>query len=938
MTKEKKLFLLDAYALIFRAYYAFISNPMTNSKGMPTSTVFGFTLALEELLRKEKPSHVAVVFDPPGPTFRNDLYKEYKANRDATPEDIKQAVPYIKKLIEGFNIPVIEEPGYEADDVIGTMAKKAEKEGYTVYMMTPDKDFAQLVSEHIFMYKPARGGGAPEIMGLQEVKDKFLVEQPDQVIDILALWGDTSDNIPGARGIGEKTAKKLVAQYKTVEGVYAHIEDLKGKQKENLLNSREEVMLSKELAKIVLDVPVAVSPDSLIRREMQQDMLRDLFNELEFRTLSARILNQPAEKESTGSEPVSGKPQEDTGAQGTLFETGPAGEGGHDPEHPYENIGSVDHRYKLVQDMEGVEELASLLSATEAFCFDTETTSLNTLEAEVVGIAFSWKAHEAWYVPFSEDRRETLTKLNKLAVPLRNPSIEKIGQNLKYDLHILKNYGIEVEGKLFDTMIAHFLIKPDEKHNLNILAENYLGYSMVKIETLIGEKGSEQRSFRSVDPENAKEYAGEDADVTFQLALLFKEQLANSEFRELAENIEMPLIPVLMEMEHHGVRLDVKVLERFSEEIREEVVLIESEIHQMAGTTFNIGSPKQLGEVLFEQMKIISDPKKTRTKQYATGEEVLIRLKDKHPIIDKILEFRSLKKLQSTYVDALPKMVNQRTGRLHTSFNQAQVTTGRLSSNNPNLQNIPIREERGREIRKAFIPDGDGNLFLSADYSQIELRLMAHLSNDPQMIEAFVHEEDIHTSTAAKIFKVKPEAVTREMRSQAKTANFGIIYGISAFGLSQRMQISRTEARQLIDGYFETYPGVKAYMNECIRKAREQGYVETMYGRRRYLPDILSRNSVVRGNAERNAINTPLQGSAADVIKIAMVKIYEAIREKGMQSAMILQVHDELDFDVVPAELEALKTMVKEKMEGAVSLKVPLTVDMGTGANWLEAH
>ncbi len=938
MSKEKKLFLLDAYALIFRAYYAFISNPMTNSKGMPTSTVFGFTLALEELLRKEDPSHVAVVFDPPGPTFRNEMYEEYKANREATPEDIKQAVPYIKKLIEGFNIPVIEEPGYEADDVIGTMATKAAKEGYTVYMMTPDKDFAQLVSDRIFMYKPARGGGAPEILGLKEVQEKFLVEQPGQVVDILALWGDASDNIPGAKGIGEKTAKKLIAQYHSVEGIYAHIEELKGKQKENLVNDREVVLLSKKLARIALDVPLKISPDSLVRKGIQKELLGELFNELEFRTLAKRILGNPDENvspELSTSEETSPK---GPGAQGTLFAEAPqvGSSGGHG--HTYHDIGSVAHRYELVEEMAGVEALAIRLTETKAFCFDTETTSLDVLEAELVGIAFSWEAHEAWYVPFGEDREETKKKLEKLAVPLRDPSIEKIGQNLKYDLHVLKNYGVEVRGNLFDTMIAHFLLKPDEKHNLNILAENHLGYSMVKIETLIGEKGSGQRSFRSVDNEHAKEYAGEDADVTYQLAMLFKEQLSNTDFRELAENIEMPLIPVLMEMEHHGVRLDVEVLERFSDEIREEILQIESEIHDLSGTTFNIGSPKQLGEVLFDQMKIIPDPKKTRTKQYATGEEVLIRLKDKHPIIDKILEYRSLKKLQSTYVDALPKMVNKKTGRLHTSFNQAQVTTGRLSSNNPNLQNIPIREERGREIRKAFVPSKEGNIFLSADYSQIELRLMAHLSGDEQMIEAFVHEEDIHTSTAAKIFKVPPDQVTRKMRSQAKTANFGIIYGISAFGLSQRMHIPRTDARQLIDGYFNTYPGVKEYMDACIRSAREQGYVETMYGRRRYLPDILSRNSVVRGNAERNAINSPIQGSAADVIKIAMVRIHEAMKEKRMQSAMILQVHDELNFDVVPEELERLKALVRTMMEGAVSLRVPLTVDMGAGANWLEAH
>ncbi len=929
MEQEKKLFLLDAYALIFRAYYAFISNPMTNSRGLPTSTVFGFTLALDEILRKESPSHIAVVFDPPGPTFRNEMYEAYKANREATPEEIKQAVPYIKKIIEGFNIPILEEPGYEADDVIGTMAKKAEKEGFEVFMMTPDKDYAQLVSEHIFMYKPGRGGSAPEIMGLDEIRDKFLVEHPEQVVDILALWGDASDNIPGARGIGEKTAKKLIAEYKSVEGIYEHLDELKGKQKENLENSRAEVELSKRLARIDLEVPVELNEEQLARKGLNTNALKQLFDELEFKNLATRILENNA---SQGPGPV-------TGVQGDLFGSGSSNPGeGTTEQHQMASIDTVAHKYGLIQDLTGVKKLAEKLSSTASFCFDTETTGLDPLEAELVGMAFSWDSHQAYYVSFPADRKQIRTWLEELLPPLEDPSIEKVGQNLKYDLHVLKNYGIGVRGSLFDTMVAHFLLKPDLKHNLNIMAETYLGYSMVKIEELIGEKGTGQLSFRSVNPERAKEYAGEDADITWQLTGIFKEQLKNSEISYLASQVEMPLVRVLMEMEHQGVRLEVEVLERFSEELSSEIIKTEDEIHQLAGAPFNISSPRQLGEILFEQMKIIPDPKKTRTKQYATGEEVLIQLRDKHPIIDKILDYRSLKKLLSTYVDALPRLVNPRTGKLHTSFNQAQVTTGRLSSNNPNLQNIPIREERGREIRKAFVPDGKNNVFFSADYSQIELRLMAHLSGDEQMIEAFVNEEDIHTATAAKIFKVSPDDVSREMRNRAKTANFGIIYGISAFGLSQRMRISRTEAKELIDGYFETYPGVRAYMNECIRMAREQGYVKTMFGRRRYLPDILSRNSVVRGNAERNAINSPIQGSAADVIKIAMVRIHDALMKQSMKSAMILQVHDELNFDVDPEELDQVRKIVKETMEGAVSLRVPLTVDMGQGANWLEAH
>ncbi len=927
MNQEKRLFILDAYALIFRAYYAFISNPMTNSAGMPTSTVFGFTLALEEILRKEDPSHIAVVFDPPGPTFRNEMYSEYKANREATPEDIKMSVPYIKKLIEGFNIQIIEEPGFEADDVIGTMAKNAEKEGFTVYMMTPDKDFTQLVSDNIFMYKPGRGGNPPEILGPREVREKFHVEHPIQVIDILALWGDSADNIPGAKGIGEKTAKKLIGEFKSVEGVYENIDQLKGKQRENLENSREQVILSKALATIALEVPVKQPTADLARKELNHVALKDLFKELEFKNLANRIL-----RDTSQNTVFSGSVN-----QGTLFGS-PETEGGGAAETTFKTIESVEHEYELINDLGGVKVLAKKLSGLNAFCFDTETTGLDPLKAELVGIAFSWEANKAFYVSFEDDPGEIRSWISELAAPFLDSEIEKIGQNLKYDLHILKNYNLDVKGRLFDTMVAHFLLKPDQKHNLNVLAEQYLDYSMVKIEELIGKKGKRQTTFRSVDPERAKEYAGEDADITFQLAWILKKQLAKQGFSKLSEQIEMPLVPVLMKMEHQGVKLDVDALKIFAEELRRDIIVSESEIYKLAETEFNISSPKQLGEVLFEKLKIISDPKKTKTKQYATGEEVLLQLKERHPVVAKVLEYRSLRKLLSTYVEALPKLVKEETGKIHTSFNQALVTTGRLSSNNPNLQNIPVREARGREIRRAFIPGEEGNIFLSADYSQIELRIMAHLSNDSQMIKAFVNDEDIHTTTAAKIYKVDPGSVTREMRSNAKTANFGIIYGISAFGLSQRMHISRSEARQLIDGYFETYPQIRAYMDECIKMARERGYVETMYGRRRYLPDILSRNSVVRGNAERNAINSPIQGSAADVIKIAMVNIQEAFESGQLRSVMILQVHDELNFDVKPNELHRVKQIVREKMEHAVQLQVPLTVDMGEGANWLEAH
>jgi DNA polymerase I len=933
----KKLFLLDAYALIFRAYYAFISNPMTNSKGVPTSTVFGFTLALEEILRKEKPTHIAVVLDPPGPTFRHKMFPDYKAHRDATPEDIKAAIPYIKRLVEGFNIPIIEVEGFEADDVIGTMAKQAENDGYTVYMMTPDKDFAQLVSDQVLMYKPGRSGGAAEVLGPAEVREKFLVKRAEQVIDLLALMGDSADNIPGAKGIGEKTAQKLIGQFGTVQGVYENIDQIKGKVKENLENSKDQVFLSRELATIFLEVPLNLVPDDLVKKELNRELLQALFDELEFRNISERIFGNSPEIGSISSEAVTQSGTENQNGQTSLF-GGSTGSESSVPESSRATIDSVKHHYSLINSREGVEVLAKELSKLSSFCFDTETTGLDPISAELVGLAFSWKAHQASYISFGEDAEEIKEWLKPLKEVFHNEDIAKTGQNLKYDLHILKNYEIDVKGRLFDTMIAHFILRPEQKHNLNVLAEQYLDYSMVKIESLIGKKGSRQSSFRSVDPEIACEYAGEDADITWQLAEILQKDLSDHGFKELAENIEMPLVPVLMKMEHQGVKLDVDALNLFAVKLREDILGIEKEIFTLAGMEFNISSPKQLGEVLFERLKIAENPKKTKTKQYATGEEILVQLADKHPIIDKMLEYRSLKKLLNTYVAALPLLVKPQTGKIHTSFNQALVTTGRLSSNNPNLQNIPIREERGREIRKSFIPEKEENIFFSADYSQIELRLMAHLSGDEQMIEAFVNNEDIHTATAAKIYKVRSGEVTREMRSNAKTANFGIIYGISAFGLSQRMRISRTEAKDLIDGYFASYPQVRQYMDDSIRMARENGFVETMFGRRRYLPDILSRNSVVRGNAERNAINSPIQGSAADIIKIAMIRIQDSFEKEQLKSALILQVHDELNFDVIPGELKRVKEITQREMECATTLSVPLTVEMGEGANWLEAH
>lgn len=934
---EKKLFLLDAYALIFRAYYAFISNRMTSSKGVPTSTVFGFTLALEEILRKENPTHIAVVFDPPGPTFRHHMFPDYKAHRDATPEDIKVAVPYIKTLVKGFNIPVIEVPGFEADDVIGTLAKKAESEDFTVYMMTPDKDFAQLVSNRVFMYKPGRSGGAPEVLGPDEVREKFLVERSEQVIDILALMGDAADNIPGAKGIGEKTAKKLISQFETVEGVYENISQFKGKLKENLENSHEMVLLSKELATISLDVPIEQEINDLLRKGLNRESLQSLFNELEFKNIATRILESSKDYNSAPTVPEEQEGETGLDGQTSLFGAS-KGSASAAQETQYESIDTIEHHYRLIKSAEEVKSLAKKLSSLDSFCFDTETTGLDPIEAELVGIAFSWEAHQAVYIAFGGDPEETRKWIEPLKKVFSNRAIEKSGQNLKYDLHILKNYNIDVKGKLFDTMIAHFILKPEQKHNLNILAEMYLNYTMVTIESLIGKKGTQQASFSSVSPELAGEYAGEDADITWQLTGILKRELEENDFSKLANTIEMPLIPVLMKMEHQGVKLDVEALNVFAVKLREDIIGIEEQIYTQAGMEFNISSPKQLGEVLFDKLKILENPKKTKTKQYATGEEILIQLNDKHPIISNILEYRSLKKLLTTYVAALPLLVKPGTGKIHTSFNQALVTTGRLSSVNPNLQNIPIREERGREIRRAFIPEKEKNIFFSADYSQIELRLMAHLSGDEQMIEAFVRNEDIHTATAAKIYKIQPKKVTREMRSSAKTANFGIIYGISAFGLAQRMHISRTEARELIDGYFTTYPGVREYMDASIKMARENGFVETMYGRKRYLPDILSRNSVVRGNAERNAINSPIQGSAADIIKIAMIRIQEVFEEEHLRSSLILQVHDELNFDVYPDELERVKQITKYAMEHATTLSVPLIVDMGEGTNWLEAH
>jgi DNA polymerase-1 len=929
--QPKRLFLLDAYALIFRSYYAFIKNPRITSKGMNTSAIFGFLLTLREVLQKQKPTHIAVVFDTPTPTFRHEMYKDYKANRDETPEDIKKAVPYIKRLVEAYKIPIIDYPGFEADDVIGTLARKASEKGFVTYMMTPDKDFAQLVSGNIFMFKPSRSGNESVKWGVDEVKREFSVQRPEQVIDILALMGDTADNIPGAPGVGPKTAMKLISEYGSVEELFMHTDQLKGKLKEIIKNNKEQIELSKKLATIDLNVPVELKENELILETADPEKLKSIFNELEFRTIASEILpgiEKSVKPAGTESVPVS----QSGSAQGNLFDNDQV-----TPSVEKSTIESVPHDYNIIETLKALEEFVHQAMKLDEICFDTETTSINPLDSELVAISFSWRKGSGFLVHFPGSGEETIEKLKILKPVFEDSGVRKIGQNMKFDIQVLANYGIEVKGTLFDTMIAHYLLEPDMRHNMNLLSETYLSYSPVHIESLIGEKGVNQKNMRSVPVEQIKEYAVEDADVTYQLKEVFQPRLRSEGLSDLADIIEMPLIRVLADMERVGVRLNQEDLKAISTGLREDIISLETEIFTLAGTEFNISSPKQLGNILFIRLKLDDKARVTKTKQFNTSEEILQRLTGRHQIINKVLEYRGLKKLLSTYVEALPQLVDKKTGRIHTSYNQAVASTGRLSSNNPNLQNIPVRDERGREIRKAFVP-GDGNLFLSADYSQIELRLMAHLSGDSNMIGDFLSGNDIHAATASKIFGVEIKDVTREMRSRAKTANFGIIYGISSFGLSERLTIGRKEAKDLIDGYFNSYPGVKKYMDESIKKARELGYVTTMLGRRRYLRDIQSRNQVVRGNAERNAINAPIQGTAADIIKIAMVKIHGKLKNEGYSSKMILQVHDELIFEVVPHELDRLKEMVVHEMSDAVKLDVPLKVDCGTGKNWLEAH
>lgn len=929
MEEEKKLYLLDAYALIFRAYYAFIKNPRINSKGLNTSAVLGFTNTLLDILNNHKPTHIAVVFDFPAATLRTREFAAYKANRQETPEDIKKSVPIIMDIIRAFQIPILMKEGYEADDVIGTLSVKAEKAGFTTYMMTPDKDFGQLVTDKVFMYKPARMGKPAEILGVKEICENFEVEHPKQVIDILGLWGDAVDNIPGIPGIGEKTAKKLIKQYGSVENLIANAEELKGKQKENVINFAEQGLLSKKLATIILDVPVEFNEKELIMSEPDKDRIIELFSELEFRTLAKRAFG--VEIQNTTTE---GQLDMFSSPSGVESETAVSAEAVE-----FKTIDSVKNKYHLIDTKEKRKTLISLLKSQKSVCFDTETTSLDALLAELVGIAFTVKKGEGFYVPFPENRAEANELLEEFRSFFENEEIEKIGHNLKYDLAVIQNYGVNIRGKLFDTMIAHYLIQPDMRHGMDLLAETYLGYKPVSIESLIGKKGKNQKNMRELSPTEVYEYACEDSDITFQLKELFENKLKETNTEQLFWEIEMPLLPVLEKMEREGVNLDVDALASFSKELETDLIELETKIKDLAGfTEFNLDSPKQLGEVLFEKMEIDVKAKKTKTGQYSTSEDTLSKMVGKHEIFEQILEYRSLKKLKSTYVDALPLLLADDTKRIHTSYMQTVAATGRLSSVNPNLQNIPIRTEKGRYIRKAFIPRNQQFTLLAADYSQIELRIIAALSKDEGMIEAFVQKQDIHSATASKVFDVPMEEVTREMRSKAKMVNFGIIYGISAFGLGQRLSIPRKEAKEIIDSYFEKYPKIKSYMDESIVQAKENGYVETLLGRRRNLKDINSSNAIVRGHAERNAINAPIQGTAADVIKIAMIRILEEMKKKKLNSRMLLQVHDELVFDVDKNEVEVMQELVKQNMENAVKMAVPLEVEMNTGENWLQAH
>ncbi len=927
MAKQKKLFLLDAMALIYRAYFALNKNPRINSRGLNTSAILGFANTLLEVLRNEQPTHIGVAFDTQAPTIREESYAEYKANRERMPEDISLSIPYIVKLIEAFNIPVLKADGYEADDVIGTLAKRAEQDDFEVFMMTPDKDFGQLVSDNIYMYKPARMGNKAEVLGPDEICEKYKIREPEQFIDILGLWGDASDNIPGVPGVGEKTASKLIGEFGSIENLLLNTDKLKGKLKENVENFSDQAIMSKQLATIILDVPVEFNEEKLKHTEPDREALTELFEELEFRTFAQRLFKATAEKKSD-------EVPEDKEDKGDLFSSA----GVEVPLKNLQDVNSVTHDYALVENSKERAKLIQKLKEADSFCFDTETTGLNANDTELVAMSFAVKKGEAWLVPVPENYQEALELVSEFKELFEDEQIGKIGQNLKFDMSVLRWYDVEVKGKLFDTMIAHYLIEPDMRHNMDLLAETYLDYKTIPIENLIGKRGKNQLSMRTVSPAMMKDYACEDADITLQLKEKFDPLLNDAGTIKLFTDIEMPLVPVLASMEAEGVKLETATLAEFSSELEQGITRLEKDIKELAGADFNIASPKQLGEILFEKLKVTDKPRLTKTKQYSTGEDVLLRLADRHPIIDKILDFRSLAKLKSTYVDALPRLINPRDNRIHTSYNQAVAATGRLSSNNPNLQNIPIRTEMGREIRKAFVPRSKEYTLLAADYSQIELRIIAELSEDPGLIDTFVNGLDVHTATAARIFGVDLEDVTTDMRRSAKTVNFGIVYGISAYGLSERLNIPRKEAADIIAQYFAKYPGVKSYMEQTIDFARKNGYVETMMGRRRYLRDINSSNATVRGFAERNAINAPVQGSSADMIKIAMINIHEVMQKEKMKSKMILQVHDELVFDAYEKELDMLRELVGDKMQSAISMTVPVVVDMNTGANWLQAH
>lgn len=931
MNSENKLFLLDAYALIYRAYYAFIKNPRINSKGFNTSAILGFVNTLEEVLKKENPTHIGVAFDPAGPTFRHEAFEQYKAQREETPEAIRLSVPIIKEIIRAYRIPILEVPGYEADDVIGTLATEAGKQGIPTYMMTPDKDYGQLVSDKVFMYRPKHTGGF-EVMGIEEVKSKFNIQSPAQVIDMLGLMGDSADNIPGCPGVGEKTAQKLVAEFESIENLLEHTDRLKGALKTKVETNKEVIAFSKFLATIKIDVPISLDMDALKREAPDESKLRQIFEELEFRTLIDRIL-----KKEEGPAPLPLFADKTEAVQGDLFAFFSGNETNDAENSKLETLDSLHCKYYLIDSEYKRSDLVQKLLTSEILSLDTETTGTEPMEAELVGMSFSIAENEAFYVPVPSERSEALKIVNEFRPVFENEKSLKVGQNIKYDMIVLQNYGVEVKGALFDTMIAHYVLQPELRHGMDYLAEIYLHYQTIPIDELIGPKGKNQKNMRDLAPEEVYRYACEDADVTLKLKKVLEKELKKNDAEALFYEIEMPLVPVLVTIERNGVLLDTEALKASSAHFSTQLENIEKEIYALAGETFNIASPKQVGEVLFDKLKIVEKAKKTKTGQYVTSEEVLESLRHKHPVVEKILEHRGLKKLLGTYIDALPQLINPRTGRVHTSFNQTVTATGRLSSSNPNLQNIPIRDENGKEIRKAFIPD-EGCLFFSADYSQIELRIMAHLSEDQNMIDAFRSNHDIHAATAAKIYKKEIEEVDADMRRKAKTANFGIIYGISVFGLAERMNVDRKEAKELIEGYFETYPEVKAYMDKSVKVAQEKGYVETIFHRKRFLPDINSRNAVVRGYAERNAINAPIQGSAADIIKVAMIRIHQRFLKEGIQAKMILQVHDELNFSVPLNEKEKVEKIVIEEMERAYPMQVPLKADCGWGKNWLEAH